>query len=538
MKRQTKERRVAFICAIATALLSTLSTFPCAASVEASNSSYGAVESYNAETTSIRGDANFDGNIDASDASKALEIYAENSVGGSYYLKEGDMDGDGSVDASDASTILVMYSTLSTANEPEDYVRVEIFYGESYPIYEEIPASVQPEVLPSTAKLTSYDVLYVLDDYDDDWSEIVSSDHSKRGYIQKTADYDVDMLIDNGPKSFLTREEYIGEPYPLWDDISGVNGISKTELKYGDTFYMVSWLTNGLSKIYLNGRMFYLHRDMNFKSQVLESKWDENPITTTQSPVTTKPTTTVQVPTMTEPATTAQVTTMTKPTTTTKVSTTAKPTTVAPVSTIVEPINISEIVYGGYEIPWSIRKEADINSEVVGYVNAYEFIFIQKPPVVGDWYKCTKWEDDGSTTYGYIKIYDEAWEYFETVPMEQSHLVTTKPTTTTTVVTTTTVATTTTTQSTTVSQTTTTKILRGSIAVYKADGEPWKIRREPSVESEILTEIRYDESCIVMDPADVEGWYRCIMPKNGVTYVGYIMLYDEAVDLYFNISEV
>lgn len=76
------------------------------------------------------GDVNFDGNVDASDASSILEEYANLSTGAASNFTEeqnaaGDVNSDGNVDASDASLVLGYYSFLSTGGTGtlEEYLK-------------------------------------------------------------------------------------------------------------------------------------------------------------------------------------------------------------------------------------------------------------------------------------------------------------------------------------------------------------------------------------------------------------------------------
>ncbi|MDO4863145.1 MAG: dockerin type I domain-containing protein, partial [Ruminococcus sp.] len=66
------------------------------------------------------GDVNFDGKVDAKDASLILVAYSKASTGGEYGFTENqekaaEVNGDGKIDAKDASAILAYYAMVSTA---------------------------------------------------------------------------------------------------------------------------------------------------------------------------------------------------------------------------------------------------------------------------------------------------------------------------------------------------------------------------------------------------------------------------------------
>lgn len=84
------------------------------------------------ETEIKRGDINGDGLIDASDASRILQVYSELSVSHTSDLDEaitilGDYNNDGRIDAEDASSVLKLYTTNSTtASENVASVTTEV----------------------------------------------------------------------------------------------------------------------------------------------------------------------------------------------------------------------------------------------------------------------------------------------------------------------------------------------------------------------------------------------------------------------------
>jgi|GEM_PF-4460312 len=91
------------------------------ACIIASQCSFPAANTYSAAPVADKiGDINGDSSVDASDASFALTLYAQDSTGQvakptAEELETGDVNGDGSVDATDASLILGYYSYVQTA---------------------------------------------------------------------------------------------------------------------------------------------------------------------------------------------------------------------------------------------------------------------------------------------------------------------------------------------------------------------------------------------------------------------------------------
>lgn len=80
-----------------------------------------------------KGDVNFDGKINASDASLVLAEYSNVAAGGEKTFtpeqeKAADMNDDGNINATDASMILKIYSAQQTTNpnKPSEYVIINV----------------------------------------------------------------------------------------------------------------------------------------------------------------------------------------------------------------------------------------------------------------------------------------------------------------------------------------------------------------------------------------------------------------------------
>ena len=154
------------------------------------------------------GDCNYDGYVDASDASEMLAYYAAASTGASASVSldvtYADMNGDKKIDASDASFVLGYYSYSSTGGEVSSEEFMEVKNLESRGVY----LYLEPEVY-----LGNGSVRVKLADISDNeqYKEQYSQDFKLCGYdisLKKSlADEDGSMVINEEYTDNITKSE-------------------------------------------------------------------------------------------------------------------------------------------------------------------------------------------------------------------------------------------------------------------------------------------------------------------------------------------